>query len=206
LSGTNSLYHQNCKFIFAGGSCPRSLKPDLKNYSLDPVFENFRPVSNLSFLSKITEKAAANQLLNYCEKHAPLPICQSGFRKYHSTETALLKVQSDFLLSTDRQEVCFLVLLDLSSAFDTIDHKTVTDVLEYQFGVTDRALESAGLFHRSRVTGHGSQVTGHRSRVTGHGSQVSVYSHCTHENVYFIYPWQNNRAILIIYIGSPRTL
>ncbi|CAB4034645.1 Hypothetical predicted protein, partial [Paramuricea clavata] len=41
----------------------------------------------------------------------------------------------------DRQEVCFLVLLDLSSAFDTIDHKTIIDVLEYQFGVTDRALE-----------------------------------------------------------------
>ena len=67
--------------------------------------------------------------------------------------------------------------------------------------------------HRSRVTGHRSQVTGHRSqvtgrgsRVTGRGSQVSVYSHCTHENVYFIYPWQNNRAILIIYIGSPRSL
>jgi hypothetical protein len=41
----------------------------------------------------------------------------------------------------DGQEVCFLVLLDLSSAFDTIDHKTIIDVLEYQFGVTDKALE-----------------------------------------------------------------
>ena len=66
---------------------------------------------------------------------------QSAFRKYHSTETALLKVQNDILLSMDRQEVCFLVLLDLSSAFDTIDHKTIIDVLEYQFGVTDKALE-----------------------------------------------------------------
>ncbi len=117
------------------------LKPNLKKPNLDPVFENFRPLSNLPFLSKITEKAAANQLLNHCEKHAPLPICQSGFRKYHSTETALLKVQSDILMSMDRQEVCFLVLLDLSSAFDTIDHKTIIDVLEYQFGVTDTALE-----------------------------------------------------------------
>jgi hypothetical protein len=66
---------------------------------------------------------------------------QSAFRKYHSTETALLKVQNDILLSMDRHEVCFLVLLNLSSAFDTIDHKTIIDVLEYQFGVTDKALE-----------------------------------------------------------------
>jgi retron-type reverse transcriptase len=80
-------------------------------------------------------------LLGHCETNAPLPICQSGFRKYNSTETALLKVQNDILLSMDRQEVCFFVLLDLSSAFDTIDHKTIIDVLEYQFGVTDKALE-----------------------------------------------------------------
>ena len=117
------------------------LKPILKKLSMEPLFENFRPVSNLFFLSKITERSVANQLLRHCETNAPLPICQSGFRKYHSTETALLKVQNDILLRMDRQEVCFFVLLDLSSAFDTIDHKTITDVLEYQFGVTDKALE-----------------------------------------------------------------
>lgn len=117
------------------------LKPLLKKTNMEPIFENFRPVSNLLFLSKITERAAANQLLRHCENNAPLPTCQSGFRKYHSTETALLKVQNDILLSMDRQEICFLVLLDLSSAFDTIDHKTIIEVLEYQFGVTDKALE-----------------------------------------------------------------
>ncbi|CAB4004285.1 Hypothetical predicted protein, partial [Paramuricea clavata] len=50
----------------------------------------------------------------------------------------------------DRQEVCFLVLLDLSSAFDTIDHKTIIDVLEYQFGVTDKALEWIKSFFSNR--------------------------------------------------------
>jgi hypothetical protein len=108
---------------------------------MEPLFENFRPVSNLLFLSKITERSVANQSLRHCEKNASLPICQSGFKKYHSTETALLKVQNDIHLSMDRKEVCFLVLLDLSSAFDTIDHKTIIDVLDYQFGVTDKALE-----------------------------------------------------------------
>ena len=117
------------------------LKPKLKKLSMSPLFENFRPVSNLLFLSKITERAVTNQLLCHCDKNATLPIYQSGFRKYHSTETALLKVQNDILLSMDRQEVCFLVLLDLSSAFDTIDHKIMIDLLESQFGVTDKALD-----------------------------------------------------------------
>ena len=117
------------------------LKPKLKKLSMSPLFENFRPVSNLLFLSKITERAVTNQLLRHCDENAPLLIYQSGFRKYHSSETALLKVQNDILLSMDRQEVCFLVLLGLSSAFDTIDHKTMIDLLESQFGVTDKALD-----------------------------------------------------------------
>ncbi len=80
-------------------------------------------------------------LTNCCATVKKMLHFQSGFRKYHSTETALLKVQNDILLSMDRQEVCFLVLLDLSSAFDAIDHKAIIEVLEHQFGVTDKALE-----------------------------------------------------------------
>ena len=88
---------------------------------------------------------------------------------------------------------------------------SISQVTGHRSRVTGHGSQVTG--HRSRVTGrgsqvagHGSQVAGHMSRFTGRGSQVSVYLHCTHENVYFIYPWQNNRAILIIYIGSPRTL
>ena len=68
------------------------------------------------------EKAALQQLqqlLVHCEKNAPLPKFQSGFRKYHSTETALLNVQNDILMSMDNKEVTLLVLLDLSAAFDS---------------------------------------------------------------------------------------
>ena len=50
-------------------------------------------VSNLPFISKIVEKAVLAQLLPHCEHNAPLPKFQSGFRKFHSTETALLKAQ-----------------------------------------------------------------------------------------------------------------
>ena len=86
--------------------------PLLKKPGLDLVFKNFRPVSNLPFISKVVEKAALQQLLVHCEKNAPLPKFQSGFRKYHSTETALLKVQNDILMSIDNKEATLLILLN----------------------------------------------------------------------------------------------
>jgi len=97
-------------------------------------------VSNLPFVSKIAEKAVIPQILEHCNEHAPLPTYQSSYRKYHSTETALLKVQSDILMNMDRQEITLLVLLDLSAAFDTIDHSVMEHILENDFGISDTAL------------------------------------------------------------------
>ena len=114
--------------------------PLLKKPGIDLVFKNFRPVSNLPFISKVVEKAALQQLLVHCEKNAPLPKFQSGFRKYHSTETALLKVQNDILMSMDNKEVTLLVLLDLSAAFDTIEHSILLNILQQDFGVAGTAL------------------------------------------------------------------
>ena len=88
------------------------------------------------------EKAALQQLLVHSEKNAPLPKFQSGFRttKYHSTETALLKVQNDILMSMDNKEVTLRVLLDLSAAFDTIKHSILLNILQQDFGVAGTAL------------------------------------------------------------------
>ena len=114
--------------------------PLLKRPGLDLVYKNFRPVSNLPFISKVVEKAALQQLLVHCEKNAPLPKYQSDFRKYHSTETALLKAQNDILMSMDNKEVTLLVLLDLSAAFDTIEHSILLNILQQDFGVAGTAL------------------------------------------------------------------
>ena len=114
--------------------------PLLKKPGLDLVYKNFRPVSNLPFISKVVEKAALQQLLVHCEKNAPLPKFQSGFRKYHSTETALLKVQNDVLMSMDNKEVTLLVLLELSAAFDTIEHSILLNILQQDLGVVGTAL------------------------------------------------------------------
>ena len=68
-----------------------------------------------------------------------MPVNQSAYRQYHSTETAFLKVQSDILSNMDNQEVVLLVMLDLSAAFDTIDHRILLDILEKDFGVIGNA-------------------------------------------------------------------
>ena len=82
-----------------------------------------------------------SQLVNHCNENAPLPVSQSAYRQFHSTETALLKVQNDILINMDNEEVTLLVMLDMSAAFDTIDHNILIDILKNDFGVVDSALQ-----------------------------------------------------------------
>ena len=98
-------------------------------------------MSNLPFVSKLTEKASVNQLSDHVNKVRPLPSGQSVYRPFHSTETALLKVQSDISLNMDDQKVTLLVMLDLSAAFDTIDHSILLETVGSGFGVGGTALK-----------------------------------------------------------------
>ena len=112
------------------------LKPLLKKCGLDIAFHNFRPVSNLP---KLSEKAAANQLIDHMTTNDLL--LQSAYKQNHSTESALLKVKNDILLNMEAQKVTLLVLLDLSAAFDTVRHDTLLYRLKSRFGVDGKALE-----------------------------------------------------------------
>lgn len=102
---------------------------------------NFRPVSNLSFLSKLLEKAVSSQLTKYLDCNSLLPECQSAYRKHHSTETALIKVYSDLVAASDNGDVSLLALLDLSAAFDTVDHELLLQRLDTNFGLHDTVLK-----------------------------------------------------------------
>jgi len=80
------------------------------------------------------------QLVNYLTEHNLLPVHQSAYRKFHSTETALLKVFNDLLQATDQGQVLALCLLDLTAAFDTVDHHVLLQRLQRSFGIEDCAL------------------------------------------------------------------
>ena len=119
------------------------IRPLLKKPSLDyQEFKNFRlPISNLTFLSKVIEKVVALQLDDYIDNNGLCEVFQSAYRAHHSTETALLRVYNDIAMSIDNQKSVVLVLLDLSAAFDTVDHSLLLARLSTRFGICDQALD-----------------------------------------------------------------
>jgi hypothetical protein len=115
--------------------------PLLKKASLDHnMLKNYRPVSNLPFLSKVLEKVVAQQLKKHLSDHSLLEPLQSAYREFHSTETALLKVHDDVCMALDAGKCVLLVLLDLSAAFDTIDHDILLSRL-LDLGITGTPLQ-----------------------------------------------------------------
>jgi len=117
------------------------VRPLLKKSGLDTeVLKSYRPVSNLTFVSKLLEKVVAARLDLHLEANDLICERQSAYRKSHSTETALLKVSSDILTSLDEGQSCLLILLDLSAAFDTLDHDIMIKRLSSAFGITGSAL------------------------------------------------------------------
>ena len=84
--------------------------------------KNFRPVSNLSFISKLTERVVLNRLIDHVSHNNLQDKFQSAYKLYHSTETALMRIQNDMLMTLDNKTGVLLFLLDMSAAFDTVDH------------------------------------------------------------------------------------
>jgi hypothetical protein len=125
---------------FPAGYKQAFITPVIKKPGLDAAdASSYRPISNLPVLSKLLERIAASQLMDYLSAADLLPPLQSGFRAGHSTETAVLRVLSDILEAVDRGDVAALVLLDLSAAFDTVDHDILLQRLQLSFGIDGAA-------------------------------------------------------------------
>ena len=99
----------------------------------------------MRFISKIAERSAYEQTYDHLIAHNLIPELLSAYKKRYSTETELLKVQNDILINMDCQHVALLVLLDLSAAFDTVNHDILRR-LETTFGITGTASASMVLF------------------------------------------------------------
>jgi len=103
--------------------------------------KNYSPVSNLPFLSKLLERIVQSRLQTFLDSNGLMPKRQSAFRHYHSTETVVTKVYNDMLMTDDSGQVSALCLLDLSAAFDTVDHDLLMRRLERQYGLRSVMLQ-----------------------------------------------------------------
>ena len=113
------------------------VKPLLKKDNLDlNVFKNYRPVSNISFISKVLEKIAVKRLTNHLDINGLQEDYQSAYKLMHSTETALPKVKHDISSALDKHNSVLFVMLDLSAAFDTIDQNHLLVLLRVEYGLT----------------------------------------------------------------------
>ena len=96
---------------------PTPQKPSLDNDTLN----NYRPISNLSLISKITERKVKSRLNEHFSSNFLYKPNQSAYTKYHSTETTLLFLHDHLITAISHQQVSCLCLLDLSAAFDTLN-------------------------------------------------------------------------------------
>jgi len=115
------------------------IRPLLKKPDLDPAKNmSYRPISNLSVLSKTLERLVARELLDYLYAADLMRDLQSAYRVNHSTETAVLNVLTDILRAVDSGDLAALALLDLSAAFDKVDHETLLHRLKQSNGLGGR--------------------------------------------------------------------
>ena len=128
------------------------VRPLLKKHSLPKDdLSSYRPISNLNFISKLLERIIHSRMSSHLHSFPSITPFQSAYRPFHSTETALLRIQNDLLLACNQQKVSALVLLDLSAAFDTIDHQILLTRLSSTYGITGSALSLISSYLLNRL-------------------------------------------------------
>ena len=117
-------------------------------------YKNYRPVSNLLFVSKLIERIVQTRLEKHMIRNGLVNDKNYAYSKNHSTEHLLLKVVNDLYLAFDQSQPTVVVLLDLSAAFDTVDHSKLLYILEHEIGIIGTSLR----WFESFLKGRGQKV------------------------------------------------
>ena len=134
---------------------------DWKTAKVTPLFKkgiksdpnNYRPISVIPIISKVFERIVYNQLFHYLDDNKLLLGCQSGFRSLHSTLTALLEATNAWSVNIDNGLLNGVVFIDLTKAFDTIDHEIILRKMSY-LGVDQAAIKwISSYLRRCNVSG-----------------------------------------------------
>ena len=112
--------------------------------------KNYRPVSNLLFVSKLIERVVQTRLERHMIRNGLISNKNYAYMKNHSTEHLLLKVVNDLYLAFDENRPSVVVLLDLSAAFDTVDHDKLLHILEHDIGIVGITLKWFESFLKGR--------------------------------------------------------
>ena len=108
------------------------LDPLLKKAGLDAdTKKNYRPVNNLVFFSKLTERIVKKRLITHISENALQSHSQFGYKTHHSTETMMVGVVDDILKGFDNNQCTIMIFLDLSAAFDTIDQNKLVESISH---------------------------------------------------------------------------
>ena len=129
--------------------CP-VVTPLLKKSGLEPLLKNYRPVSNLPYISKIIEKAGLQQYNQHLDSAGLSIKDNSAYKHMHSTETLLARIQCDIFNNMDQQKITVLILLDLSAAFDTVDINILNDIFTNRFNINGNVLKWFNTYLRGR--------------------------------------------------------
>ena len=112
---------------------------DIEKTQSEPF--SYRPISNVPVLSKILERLVLERTRSYLVENDLFPRFQSAYRPFHSTETAIKKIHIDILKAADDGKFNLLILLDLSSAFDLVNHNILINKLYLKFCFKGLVLE-----------------------------------------------------------------
>ena len=141
-------------------------------------------VANLSFISKIIEKAIATQIHDHLKNNDIVDNIQSAYKAGHSCETALLRVYNDIVTTIGRGYCAMLVLLDFSAAFDTIDHDNLFCIIEKCVGICGNALKLIKSYFSNRT------------------QRIQIDDVLSYVANYYVWcsPWIGFRTLLILFV------